>query len=163
MALTKQKKNELLTGFEKITKDAGSIVFVSAKGLKVSDTMKLRDTLAAAGANFKVVKKTLLKRALQSAGISGDMPELTGELAVAYSNDLTAPAREVWNFAKKFEDKITMLGGVFEKAFMDKAAITAIATIPATPVLRGMFVNVINSPIQGMVIALSEIAKKKTD
>ena len=162
MALTKQKKAELLEGFEKIAKDSGSIVFVHAKGLTVSDTMKLRDALASAGAYFKVVKKTLLKRALGSAGISGDMPELTGELAVAYSNDLTAPAREVWNFAKKFEDKIQMLGGVFEKAFMDKAGITAIATIPPTPVLRGMFVNVINSPIQGLVISLSEIAKKKT-
>lgn len=152
----------MLSGFEKIAKDSGSIVFVNAKGLKVSDTMNLRNALAEAGASYKVVKKTLLKRALQAAGISGDMPELTGELAVAYSDDLTAPAREVWNFAKKFEDKIAMLGGVFEKAFMDKAGITAIATIPPTPVLRGMFVNVINSPIQGMVIALSEIAKKKS-
>ncbi len=161
MALTKQKKSELLSVLETITKESGSIVFVHAKGLTVSDTMKLRDTLAANNAQFKVVKKSLLKRALVAAGISGDMPTLDGEMAVAYSSDLTAPAREVWDFAKKFKDKISMAGGVFEGRFMDKSEITAIATIPPTPVLRGMFVNVINSPIQGLVLALNAIAEKK--
>jgi large subunit ribosomal protein L10 len=161
MALTKQKKSELLAGFEKITKESGSIVFVHARGLSVADTTTLRNSLNAAGASFQVVKKTLLKRALVSAGITGEMPTMDGEIAVAYSADLTAPAREVWNFAKKFEGKMAMTGGVFEGKFMDKAEITAIATIPATPVLRGMFLNVINSPIQGMVIALSKIAEQK--
>lgn len=161
MALTKQKKAELLSGFEKITKDAGSMVFVHARGMTVADTTVLRNTLHAANAGFKVVKKTLLKRALTSAGITGDMPEMGGEIAIAYSADLTAPAREVFSFAKKFEGKIAMTGGVFEGRYMDKAEITAIATIPPTPVLRGMFLNVINSPIQGMVIALSKIAEQK--
>ena len=162
MALTKQKKTELLSGFEKITKDSGSIVFVHAKGMTVADTMKMRDALAASDSGFKVVKKSLLKRALTSAGITGEMPVMDGEMAVAYSKDLTAPAREVWNFAKKFEGKLAMVGGVFEGRFMDKAEITAIATIPPTPVLRGMFVNVINSPIQGLVLALNAIAEKKS-
>lgn len=162
MALTKQRKVELLNDFEMITKNANSIVFVHTRGLSVADTNTLRNALHAAGASFKVVKKTLLKRALVSAGISGDMPSMDGEIAVAYSSDLTAPAREVWNFLKKFESQVEMTGGVFEGRFMDKAEIMAIATIPPTPVLRGMFVNVINSPIQGLVIALSKIAEQKT-
>lgn len=162
MALTQQKKAELLSVLETVTRESGSIVFVHAKGLTVSDTMKLRDILAANNSQFKVVKKTLLKRALVSAGITGDMPTLDGEMAIAYSTDLTAPAREVWDFAKKFKDKVSMAGGVFEGRFMDKEEITAIATIPPTPVLRGMFVNVINSPIQGLVLALNAIAEKKT-
>ena len=161
MALTKQRKAELLNDFEMITKNAGSIVFVHARGMSVADTTTLRNSLHAAGASFRVVKKTLLKRALTAAGISGDMPTMDGEIAVAFSADLTAPAREVWNFAKKFEGKVSMTGGVFEGRFMDKDEITAIATIPPTQVLRGMFLNVINSPIQGMVIALSKIAEQK--
>jgi ribosomal protein L10 len=44
---------------------------------------------------------------------------------------------------------------------MSKSEIEGIAKIPVTPVLRGMFVNIINSPIQRMVIALGEIAKIK--
>lgn len=162
MALTKQKKSELLNDFDMIVKNSGSIVFVHTRGLSVADTNTLRDALHANGGSLKVVKKTLLKRALNAAGITGDMPVIDGEIAIAYSADLTAPAREVWNFVKKFEDKASMVGGVFEGRFMDKAEITAIATIPPTQTLRGMFVNVINSPIQGLVIALSKIAEKKT-
>jgi large subunit ribosomal protein L10 len=162
MALTKQKKSELLNDFDMIVKNSGSIVFVYTRGLSVANINMLRDSLHANGAGYKVVKKTLLKRALNAAGITGDMPVLDGEIAVAYSADLTAPAREVWNFVKKFGDKAGMVGGVFEGAYLDQAGITAIATIPPTPVLRGMFVNVINSPIQGLVIALSKIAEKKT-
>ena len=161
MALTKQRKAELLNDFENIVKNSNSMVFVHARGLSVADTNTLRNALHAAGASFRVMKKTLLKRALASAGVTGDLPALDGEIAVAYSTDLTAPAREVWNFVKKFEDKISMAGGVFEGRYMDKAEITAIATIPPTPVLRGMFVNVINSPIQGLVLALNAIAEKK--
>lgn len=161
MALTKQRKAELLNDFEMITKNSNSIVFVHPRGLSVADTNTLRNALHAAGSSFRVVKKTLLKRALAAAGVTGDMPEMGGEIAVAYSTDLTAPAREVWNFVKKFEGKISMTGGVFEGRYMDQAEITAIATIPATPVLRGMFVNVINSPIQGLVLALNAIAEKK--
>lgn len=162
MALTKQKKSELLNDFDMIVKNSGSIVFVHTRGLSVADTNTLRDALHANGGSLKVVKKTLLKRSLAAAGITGDMPVIDGEIAIAYSADLTAPAREVWNFVKKFEDKASMVGGVFEGRFMDKAEITAIATIPPTQTLRGMFVNVINSPIQGLVIALSKIAEKKT-
>lgn len=161
MALTKQKKTELLGAFEAIAKESGSIVFVHARGLSVADTMTLRDALHGAGASYRVVKKTLLKRALTGAGITGEMPAIDGEIAIAYSTDLTAPAREVWNFAKKFEGKMAMVGGVFEGRYMDQSEITSIATIPPTETLRGMFVNVINSPIQGMVIALSKIAEQK--
>lgn len=162
MALTKQKKVALLDDFEKIIKESNSVVFVHAKGLSVADTTTLRDSLHANDAGYRVVKKSLLKRALQAAGISGELPPLDGELAIAYSTDLIVPAREVFEFAKKFAEKISMLGGVFEKRFMDQSEIMAIATIPPTPVLRGMFVNVINSPIQGLVISLSKIAEKKS-
>ena len=91
------------------------------------------------------------------------MPKLSGgELAVAYGTDLIAPAREIFSFKKKFNDNITVVGGMFEGKYMTAAEMQAIAEIPSPQVLRGMFVNVINSPIQGMVIALSKIAEKKT-
>ena len=57
---------------------------------------------------------------------------------------------------------ITVVGGVFDGKYMTAAEMQAIAEIPEPQVLRGMFVNVINSPIQGMVIALSKIAEKKS-
>ena len=44
---------------------------------------------------------------------------------------------------------------------MSKEEMTVIASIPPVQTLYGMFVNVINSPIQGLVVALDQIGKKK--
>jgi len=51
---------------------------------------------------------------------------------------------------------------VFQGVYKDAEEMTEIASIPSLQVLRGMFVNVINSPIQGMVIALNAVAEKRS-
>ncbi len=161
MALSKNKKKEVIEKLEGAIKDAKSVVFVNFHGLKVGDTTQFRRKLRAEGVGFFVSKKTLTKRALDTKKYEGTMPELLGEVGIAYSTDLIAPAREVYEFQKKFKDNLSILGGVFETKYMNKEEMMAIALIPSIQTLRGMFVNVINSPIQGFVVALSEIAKKK--
>ena len=74
---------------------------------------------------------------------------------------MTAPARGVYEFGKKLKGALMLLGGVFEGGFINAERVASIATIPPMLVLRGMFVNVINSPIQGLVMALDQISKKK--
>ncbi|MEK7510881.1 MAG: 50S ribosomal protein L10 [Patescibacteria group bacterium] len=162
MAITKAKKVEIVDKITGALKDAASVVFVHFKGLSVADTAVMRKTLREQGIGYYVAKKTLMKRALAEAGIKGDLPELPGEIAMAWSaGDATLPAREIYEHGKKHKDALTIMGGVFEGMFKDKVAMNAIATIPPVPVLRGMFVNVINSPIQGFVIALDQIREKK--
>ncbi len=161
MAITKAKKQSILSDVSTALKDAASIVFVHFKGLSTKDTEQLRQSLFDNQAGYKVMKKTLLKRALDARNISGDMPAIEGEIAIAYSTDLIASAREVHEFAKTHKGQISIVGGVFDGAYMDQAAMMEIATIPSVHGLRGMFVNVINSPIQGFVSVLGQIAEKK--
>lgn len=164
MPRTKIEKQEILEKVKGIVNDAESLVFVNFHGLKVGDTVEVRRKLRKEGVGFFVAKKTLTRKALEAKTkkIEGVMPELAGELGLAYGKDLIAPAREVHEFQKKFKGNITILGGVFEGKFMTQAEMMAIALIPSQDTLRAMFVNVINSPIQGFVMALSEIGKKKT-
>ncbi len=160
MAITKDKKKSILEKLDGI-KDSSSVVFVNFKGLPVSDTTKMRSELSKSDVSYYVAKKTLVKKAFASAGIEGEIPQLDGELAVVFGNDATGPAREIFAFQKKFDGKVTILGGVFERKFMDKSQIEEVAKIPSMFVLRGMFVNVINSPIQGFAVAIKAIADKK--
>jgi large subunit ribosomal protein L10 len=160
MAITKAKKAEIYEAMKDVAK-AVSMVFVHFKGLTVSDTTKMRKGLRDNGVNYVVAKKTIAKKALKEAGIAGELPELDGEVAFAYGEDLIAPAREVFKFQKEFTDKVSIVGGVFEGKFMDKVSMTEIATIPGMQTLQGMFVNLINSPIQGFAVALNAIAAKK--
>jgi len=163
MALTKAKKIELIGKLEKIVSDTPNLVFVTFKGLNVFDTSLMRKALRGAGVGYMVVKKTLLKRVLDKASFEGDLPALPGEVAIAYGIDPVAPAREVAQFTKKYSDMLSMIGGVFEKKYMNKAEIATIASIPSLKVLYGQFANVINSPIQGLVVAFDQIANKKTN
>ncbi len=94
-------------------------------------------------------------------GYEGEMPELEGEIAVAYSSDAIAPAQNVKDFAKKYKDAIAIAGGVFQGAFRSKAEMTEIASIPSLQVLRGMFAQLINSPRQRFAVVLSKVAETK--
>lgn len=161
MSRTKTQKKEIVEKLEKIMDKAKSLVFVNIHGLKIEDAMPMRRELTKNGIGFFVAKKTLTKRALEAKKYEGAMPDLIGEFGMAYGEDLTAPASNVYSFQKKLKDQITIVGGVFENKFMNKEEMLAIANIPSVSTLRGMFVNVINSPIQGLVVALSKIAEKK--
>jgi large subunit ribosomal protein L10 len=160
MAITKEKKSEVLKKLKEITgKD--SVVFVNFKGLPVTDSSDMRSKLRDAGVSYYVAKKTLIQKAFGESAVSGELPELHGELAVAYSDDLTAPAREIFSFQKSTDGKVSISGGVFESKYLSKAEMEEIALIPGMQTLRGMFVNVINSPIQGFVMSIKAIADKK--
>jgi len=161
MALTKQRKEEVFAKVQNALKDAGSVVFVHAKGITVGETQSMRNTFRENGISYYVAKKTLIKRALEEKKYEGEMPVFEGELALAWGEDLVAPAREVQGFVKSTKDKVSILGGVFEGRYMNASEMTEIASIPSQQMLYGMFVNVINSPIQGFVVSLSKIAEKK--
>jgi large subunit ribosomal protein L10 len=162
MARTKVQKKEILLKLEGIVKDAQSMVFVNFHGLNVGDTTQVRRKLKSEKVGFFVSKKSLTRKVLEEKKFVGTLPELDGEVGLAYGADLIAPAREVYEFQKKYKGQISILGGVFEGKFMSKEEMVGIAMIPSVLTLQGMFVNVINSSIQGFVVALDQIAKKKT-
>ncbi len=161
MAISREKKGVIVDKLGKALKDAKSLVFINFHGLKVSDATAMRRSLKSEGVSYAVTKKSLTKRVLADEKFEGTQPELSGELAMAWSEDLIAPARGVYGFQKKFPEGLKILGGVFEGKYMSKSEMEGIATIPTTDVLRGMFVNIINSPIQRFAIALGKIRDKK--
>ncbi len=161
MALTKAQKASVFEKVETLSKGSKSIAFVSFNKLKVADANALRRSLKSQGVGFVVAKKTIIRKALEKAGYTGTFPELTGEVGLAYGADLIAPAREVYEFQKKLKDIVTIIGGVFDGKFQNQNEMIQIASIPSQKTLYAMFANVINSPIQGLVMALDQIAQKK--
>jgi large subunit ribosomal protein L10 len=160
MAITKEKKVEIIQNLKEATK-AKSVVFVNFKGLTVAEVTNLRRKLKEEKLNYKVAKKTLFKKVLGEAKIEGEMPPLNGELAIAYGEDELAPAREIYEFQKKFSGKVSIVGGIFGGRYMRQEEMVSIASIPSLQVLRGMFVNIINSPIQRLALVINEIALKR--
>lgn len=162
MPITLDKKKQLVAGLEESLKSAQSVVFVKFDKLKVADVNSLRRGLQKENVGYVVAKKTLLKRALGTHGVTGDLPDMPGQIAIAYSSDLLAPAREVFAFQKGHKENIAIIGGVFEGKYMNAQEMMAIATIPPLQTLRAMFVNLINSPIQRFAVVLNAIAEKQS-
>ncbi len=161
MAISREKKKEILENLKKMAKEAASVVFVNFHGLSVSDSTIMRKGLHNKGVSYVVAKKTLASKVFKDTKIEGEEPILEGELGLAFGSDSVAPARETYTFQKKYEGKLSILGGIFEKRFIGKEEMISLAQIPPQEVLYAQFVNLINSPIQGLVIALDAITQKK--
>ena len=113
------------------------------------------------GAGLSITKKTLTKKALSEGKIGGVMPDMPGELGIVYGTDPIEPARGIYEFQKKLDKKIQIVGGVFEGKFMNQAEMMIVAQIPGLKTLQAQFVNLINSPISRFAIALNQIAEKR--
>ncbi len=158
--LLKSKKEEMIKELEEAIKESKSLVFLNFHGMKVSDETKLRSDLREQGVNYKVSRKTLLKRAL-ALKAEGEIPELGGEVSIAYSKDATASPREIYNFQKTHKGLLNILGGIFEGKFVNAAYMMEIATIPSKEVLLSKLAWLFKSPMQRFALAVSEVAKKK--
>ena len=161
MALTRTQKEQVVEKLKNAAKTMQSMVFVNFHGLSVALATKMRNALRDQSVTYIVAKKTLLLRALKEMDIKGEIPPLDGEVAVAYGDDPVVPANSIAAFIKEHKDSLSILGGIYEGRFVDRGFMEEIASIPPLPVLRGMFLNVIHSPIQGLVIALNQIAEEK--
>jgi len=163
MAKTKVQKKESITELAHILASTKSFVFVGFDKLTVGETTEARKTMRKAGVRMLTVKKTLLDKALSETSY-GAGPTLAGQVVLVYGDgsDVLAPAREIFQAGKKYEGKLSILGGIFDGVYADKEKMMSIATIPSREVLLAQFVNLINSPVQRFVIALDAIAKTKT-
>ena len=126
MPISKNKKTEIIGKVADLLKDSKSVVFFNFKRFSVRNTIEMRRELKKAQVGYLVAKKTLAKRAFDEAKISGEIPVIFGETALAYSSDLIAPAREVYNFQKKFKDNLAIIGGIFDGKYMSKEEMMAV-------------------------------------
>lgn len=166
MAKTKIEKGEVIAKLKDIFAKSSAVAFVQFNRLTVANAIALRRKLRETGNGYFVAKKTLIRKALEGGKTTGELPALEGEVAVAYlekGDDVTAPAREVFSLGKQLEKAVELIGGIFEGKFIGKEGILSLATIPSRQTLLAQFTNIINSPIQRLVVGLDQIAKAKQE
>jgi large subunit ribosomal protein L10 len=162
MALSREKKVELIAKYTDALRNAKSAVYVKFKGLSVKDTGTLRGQLFDEKTHYTVVKKSLWSRAIEAVGIKGDAPEVGEELAVVWGEDLLAPARISYEFSKAHKEEFSIIGGIFDGVFKNAEEMLAIAKIPGREVLLSQLAYLLKSPMTRLAVGLSEVAKKKT-
>jgi len=160
MAITRQKKEEVVAKLQGAIAQAKTLVFANFKGMTVAEQNEMRKALRVENIGYTVAKKSLMRRALADAKYAGEVPVLEGEVGIAYGEDELAPARELAVFVQKFPEHFAFAGGVFGGKFVTKEEITSIAAIPGIDALRAQFVQLINSPRQRFAVVLNAKAEK---
>ncbi len=155
MAKTRHKKETEAAGLAKKFQRMSVAVFSSTAGLKVKDVNTLRSTLRAAGIDHRVAKKTIIRRALASAGLEKiDLGAVTESFSVTFGYaDEVAPAQLLAQFAKTHES-LKFLGGIMGGTFMTAERVQALSRLPSRDELRGQLVGTIAAPLSGFVSVL---------
>jgi len=160
MATTRQKKETILQGLAGQFKEAQMVIFVNFHGLSTAATRKLRKLLRTTGSQYKVAKKTLIKKAMETLNVIGDMPNLEGEIALIFGADnLPTVAKSLIKFIKENKE-MAISGGILENKFIGSKMVSELAAIPTREILLAKLVYVINSPRQRLVGALGGDLRK---
>lgn len=151
MPKSKQQKQTTVEVLEKGLKSAKGVVFANFQGLTVAQTEELRKNARKEGVSVLAAKKTLVSKALESAGIAGaDISSFNGGVATFVGNDEVTPAKVVATFAKKNE-VVSIFGGILEGKFIDAAMVKNLSALPGKQELLSKMVGSLNAPISGFV------------
>ena len=155
MAKTKEQKKEALKAVQDKLKDSKSVIFSSDTGSNVKTIQELRQELKQNDAEYLVVKKTLLRKAIKDMGETDQLDDLAGSVAVTLSyNDEVSGAKILNKYAKQSE-VLNLGGGILENAFIMPEMVQRLATIPSREELLAKLVGSLNSPISGLVGVLA--------
>ena len=150
---------------EKIT-SSSFIAFLNFHGLSVAKASELRRALRKAGADYMVAKKTLLGVAAKDIGLEIDKKKLEGEIGVALGVEtedaMLAAAKEIATFARKNKDILKIIGGFWQKVWIDQAEIKRLAGIPPREVLLTQLAFMLSQPVSGLARVLEKVREKST-
>jgi large subunit ribosomal protein L10 len=143
--MDRAQKQEAIETLKGVFDSAGAVVVTHYMGLTVAEMTDLRGKLRSEGAQLKVVKNTLAQKALAgSVGEAGDAL-FKGPVAIAFAPDPVSAAKVATQYAKDHE-KFTVVGGLMGQQVLDKASVTALASLPSLDQLRGKLIGLIQAP-----------------
>ena len=147
-----EQKAGVVSEIKEKFENAKSVVMFDYRGLSVAEVTELRRKLREAGADYKVYKNTLTKRAFDKLSINLDEC-LEGPSALATSNDAIAPIKVLADFAKD-HPALELKGGYVDGKETSLEELKALATIPSRDGLLTMFAAGLMEHVKNVAICL---------
>ncbi|MBU0502735.1 MAG: 50S ribosomal protein L10 [bacterium] len=150
-----EEKKKLVDELSEKIETAKVVILSDFRGISVKDMTVLRKKLFANESEFRVLKNTLLKRALEGAGYKSFEGSLSGPTGVLLGyKDPVAPLKSLVEFFEEVE-KGEVKVGIIEKTEVDFDQIQKVAQLPSREELVAKVVGGIKSPLFGLVNVLS--------
>lgn len=159
MALSRQRKEEVLAQYKEWMSQSEALILMEYKGASVTDMEKARAKVREAGGEFHVVKNRLAKLALKANDL--DIPEgyLDNSTAIGFAfEDVASTAKALSDTAKDVE-AFQFKGGYMGTDVLSPAQVSSLAKLPPLPVLRAQLLGVLQAPASKLVRTLAEPAR----
>ncbi len=155
MAITREKKGELVSEYTDKLRRSQAVIVSEYRGLTTKQLQDLRRELRSNGSEIVVAKNTLISRALAEVGMPAPDTLFTGPTAFTFCyTDVAGPAKALNKVAR--DSKILVVkGGLMGQSVFDEAGVTQLADLPSREQLLGQVVGVLQAPISGFVNVLA--------
>lgn len=155
-----ESKKQVVAELNEKIKNATAGVLVDYQGLTVEEDTDLRRKLREAGVEYKVIKNTLIKLALQGTGLENLSECLERPTALALANDEVIAAKVLGDYAKGNE-KLEVKMGFLDGDVMSKDEVIALGKIPGKDTLIAQVACGLNSPLTKLAVVLGQVVEKQ--
>lgn len=162
MGLNLDDKKAVVAEVSAQVANAQTIAVAEYRGIAVGDLTALRAKARESGVYLRVLKNTLVRRAIADTPFAGLAGQLTGPLIYGISEDPVAAAKVLNDFAKG-NDKLVLKAGSYAGETLDKAGVQALASIPGREELLARLLGVMQAPVSGFACAMAALAKKREE
>ncbi len=162
MGLNLEDKKAVVAEVAAQVANAQTIAVAEYRGIEVGDLTKLRAQARQSGVYLRVLKNTLVRRAVADTAFAGLADQMVGPLIYGISADPVAAAKVLNDFAKG-NDKLVIKAGCYAGNVLDKAGVQALASIPSREELLAKLLGVMQAPVSGFAGALAALAKKREE
>ena len=142
--------------------DAQTIAIAEYRGIEVVDLTVLRRKARESGVYLRVLKNTLVRRAVAGTPFAGLADHMVGPLIYSVSADPVAAAKILSDFAKT-NDKLVLKAGAYAGKVLDKAGVQALASVPSREELLSKLLYVMKAPVTGFAVCLGALAKQREE
>ena len=124
---------------------AKSVILACHQGIEVNKVNELRAQFRKQGVEYRVIKNTLARLAVQGTAMEPLAPHFVGPIAIAFSvEDPIAPAKIVKEYAKKVE-KFQIRAGYMDGDVFDAQGVERLADMPGKDELRAQLLGLIQA------------------
>ena len=159
MSLNRQEKAVVIEEVSAQVAKAQSIIIAEYRGLDVASVTVLRKTARESGVYLRVLKNTLVRRAVAGTPFEALSAQLTGPLIYGISADPVSAAKVLAGFAKT-NDKLAIKGGALPNNVLGQDGVKALATMPSRDELISKLMGTMQAPITQFVRTLNEVPTK---
>lgn len=160
MSLNIEDKKAVVAEVSATLADAQTLVIAEYRGIEVSSMTKLRAQARENGVYLRVLKNTLVRRAVEGTPFAGLADQMVGPLVYAVSADPVAAAKVLHQYAKA-DDKIIVKAGSYDGQVLNAAQVAELASIPSREELLSKLLYVMQAPVAGFARALAALSGKK--